>query len=109
MMLSKRRLDRKMDRVLKTMLGALPAIPFFMRSRRRRAPVAALVLGGIGIAIAGGIAALMLLSPRARSRTLNAAKTAYDKVNEKVIHGKGGAIDAANGLVERLEESTHGT
>lgn len=107
MMITKRSVDRAVNRALKTLIGAVPAIPYVMRSRRRT-PVAVYVLGGLGIALAGGIAALMLLSPRTRSRALHAARGAYDKVNERIVHRREAAADAANGLVERLEPSTSG-
>jgi hypothetical protein len=103
MMLTKRRMDRGLDRMLKTLIGVLPAIPYVMR-RRRGPPVAAWVLGGLGIALAGGVAAVMLLSPRTRSRTVNAARTVYARVNERVRPS-----DLANGLVERIEESAPGS
>ncbi len=109
MNISKRQVQRKMNRTIKALLGALPAVTMMMRSRRRT-PVAAYVLGGIGIAIVSGVAAVMFLSPRTRSRALNAAKDAYAKVNETVIHKRAELADAANGLVEsqRMQEPSPG-
>jgi hypothetical protein len=104
MMLSKRQIDRGLDRALRALIGAVPAIPYVMRPRRRT-PVAAWVLGGVGIAIAGGLVAVMLLSPRTRSRTLNAARTAYGRMNERIGRRAQGDAGAANGLVERTESS----
>ena len=110
MMIKKTHMQRSVNRVLRSLmraLPALPAIPYVMRSRRR-SHVAAWVLGGIGLAAASGIAALMLLSPRTRTRALNVAKETYEKMNERIIHQREKAAEAANGLVERIEESTSG-
>ena len=99
---------KKVHRVLKGMLAAMPAIPYIMRPRRRT-PVAAYVLGGIGVAIAGGIVALMLFSPRARHRALHAAKDTYGKVHDKIGHAR--AVEGppmSNGLVDRGEQPTPG-
>ncbi|MBX3205972.1 MAG: hypothetical protein KF764_12950 [Labilithrix sp.] len=97
---------RKVNRLLKSMAAAMPAIPYLMRSRRRT-PVLAYVVGGVGIAIAGGLAALMLLSPRTRTRALSAAKDTYGKVHDRIGH-LGASADAppmSNGLVDRREHS----
>ena len=107
MMIKKTHMQRSVNRVLKGLFGALPAIPYVMRSRRR-SNIAAYILGGIGVAALGGIAALMFLSPRTRTRALNAAKDTYDKMSEKIVHERDRAAEAANGLVERIEESTTG-
>lgn len=104
MMITKRQINRTMDRVLKGLIGAMPAIPYIMRSRRRT-PVAAYVLAGVGVAVIGGIAALMYLSPRTRTRALNAARGTYDRVNERIAHRRGEAAEAVNGLVERIEDN----
>jgi hypothetical protein len=44
------------------------------------------VLSGIGLAVVGGITAVMLLSPRTRRRALVAAKDTYGKVNQRMSH-----------------------
>jgi hypothetical protein len=110
MQITKRNINRNVNRMLKVLLGAMPAIPYVMRSRRRT-PIGAYVLGGLGIAVAGGLTALMFFSPRTRSRALHAAKDTYEKVNDKIIHHRIKGSDVApmsNGLVEREEHSSTG-
>jgi hypothetical protein len=100
--------QRKMKRVLSGVLAALPALPYVMRSRRRTS-IAAYVLGGVSVALAGGIAAVMLLSPRTRNRALVAARGTYDKVNDTISQIRSHRADGlpmSNGLVDRGEYST---
>ena len=66
------------NKLIKNVLRALPAIPLIRR--RRRASITPYILGALGIAIVGGITAVMLLSPRTRNRTLGMAKDSYGKV-----------------------------
>jgi hypothetical protein len=104
MMVSK----KNMNRVLNGLIAAMPAIPYIMK-RQRSSSVASWVLGGVGLAIAGGIAAVMLLSPRTRTRALTAAKDTYGRVNEKVSHLRHREQNEApmsNGLVDRGEYPT---
>lgn len=91
-------------RALEAMIAAMPAMPHITRSRRR-ASMMAYLIGGIGLAIAGGIAALMLLSPRARHKALDVAKGTYDRVNEKISHARSAEAEPmADGLIERDED-----
>lgn len=99
---------KNINRVLKGVVAAMPALPYIMKSRQRT-PVTAYVLGGIGFAVAGGIAALMFFSPRSRHKALNVAKDTYGKVNDKISHLRSSRDEAApmsNGLVEGSEYST---
>ena len=99
---------KNINRVLKGVVAAMPAIPYIMKSRQRTS-VTAYVLGGIGFAVAGGVAALMFFSPRTRNKALNVAKDTYGKVNDKISHLKSTNKDGApmsNGLVDRSEYST---
>ena len=97
---------KKVNRILKGVIGALPAVSYMTRSRRRT-PVAAYVLGGIGVAIAGGMAALMLFSPRTRTRALTAAKDTYGKLSNKVGHLRTHEeTPPLNGLVDREYPTT---
>lgn len=84
------------NKLIKNVLRALPAIPLIRR--RRRASITPYILGALGIAIAGGITAVMLLSPRTRNRTLGMAKDSYGKVRGQLGH---------LGIAERLGRS-HG-
>lgn len=65
-------------KLFNTVLRALPVIP--MLWPRKKASVAPYILGAMGIAIAGGITAVMFFSPRTRNRTLGIAKDSYGKV-----------------------------
>jgi hypothetical protein len=66
------------NKLIKNVLRALPAIPLLMP--KKRASVLPYVLGALGVAIVGGITAVMILSPRTRNRTLGIAKDGYGKV-----------------------------
>ena len=101
---------KNIDQVLKGVVAAMPAIPYIMKSRQRTS-VTAYVLGGIGFAVAGGIAALMFFSPRTRYKALNVAKDTYGKVNDKISHLRShhdskDVGPMSNGLVDRGEYST---
>ncbi len=76
---------RQLNSMISHVVAAMPAIPYIMRSRRRT-PIGAYILGGLGLAMVGGLTAVMLLSPRTRHRALDAAKGTYGKVNQKVGH-----------------------
>jgi len=94
---------KKINRVMKGMLAALPAVPYIMKARQRT-PITAYVLGGIGLAIAGGVAAVMMFSPRTRHRALDAARGTYGRVSEKVGHLRARGEEASpmsNGFVDR--------
>ena len=69
------------NKLLKNVLRALPAIttaiPFFAPKKTSVVPF---VLGAIGVAAIGGIAAVMVFSPRTRYRALDIAKDGYGKV-----------------------------
>jgi hypothetical protein len=81
MMIQKKRLNR----VLRNVLAAMPAIPYIMKSRRRT-PIGAYIAAGIAVAIVGAVAAVMALSPRTRHRTLGMAKGTYGGVKERMSH-----------------------
>ena len=66
------------NKLVNNVLRALPAIP--MLWPRKKASVVPYVLGAFGVAIVGGIAAVMIFSPRTRTRTLGIAKDSYGKV-----------------------------
>jgi hypothetical protein len=96
---------KHVNRFLTGVLASMPAIPYIMKPRRRT-PIASYILGGVGIALLGGLAAVMFFSPRTRSRALVAAKDTYGKVNEKISHRRiNDAAPMSNGLVDRIEHS----
>lgn len=70
-----------MPKMLPEFLGAI-SIPFF--ARKKKTSVLPYVLGACGVAIAGGIAAIMIMSPRTRTRALDAAKDGVSKVKGQI-------------------------
>ncbi len=70
------------NKLIKNVLRALPVIQ--LRRQRRRDIAVSYLLGAIGVAIAGGIAAVMILSPRTRNRTLGMAREGYGKVRGQI-------------------------
>lgn len=105
---------KQVNGVIQGVVAALPAIPYIMRSRRRSS-VTAYVLGGVGIAVAGGLAALMFFSPRTRTRALGVAKDTYGKVNDKIgqlrstSESNHDPLAMSNGLVDRSEYTSSTT
>ena len=75
---------KNLNTVLKGVIAAMPAIPYIMRPKKT--PIAAYVVGGIGFAVAGGLAALFFFSPKTRVKALTAAKEGYGKVSETIGH-----------------------
>jgi hypothetical protein len=65
------------NKLIKNVLRALPAIPYFAPKKTSSLPF---VLGAIGVAVIGGVAAVMAFSPRTRYRALDVAKDGYGKV-----------------------------
>lgn len=74
---------RKINALVRGVITAMPAIPYIMKPRRRQT-IAGYLLTGLGIAVVGGLTALMVFSPRSRHRALDAAKGTYGKMNEKI-------------------------
>lgn len=76
------------NKVIRNVTRAMPkalagiSIPFVAR---RRTSVLPYVFGAIGVAVAGGIAAVMIMSPRTRHRALDVAKDGYGKVKGQAI------------------------
>src|SRR6185295_16040731 len=73
---------KTVNKMFKGVIAALPVIPFL--KPKKSSSVLGFVLGGIGLSILGGVAALMYFSPRTRYRAMDAAKDAYGKVNDKI-------------------------
>lgn len=74
--------NKTFNKVLKGVIAAMPAIPYV--TKRRSSMVMPFVLGGIGVALVGGVAAVMFLSPRTRYRALDVAKNTYGKINTQI-------------------------
>lgn len=94
--------NKTFNKVLKGVIAAVPAIPYVDRLKRRRRSSMMLpfVLGGIGVALAGGVAAVMFFSPRTRYRALDVAKNTYGRINTQIsqMTGKGEKQPIANGM-----------
>ena len=71
------------NKLLKNVLRALPAIPYLAPKKTSVVPF---VLGALGVAAIGGIAAVMIFSPRTRYRALDIAKDGYGKVLGQMDH-----------------------
>lgn len=86
------------NKLLKNILRALPAIPYFAPKKTSVVPF---VLGAICVAAIGGIAAVMIFSPRTRYRALDIAKDGYGKVLGQMdslgISGKHGLTAGEHG------------
>ena len=96
---------------VKNAAALMPVIPLF--ASRKKSMVVPYVLGGIGVALASGIAAVMWLSPRTRTRALGVAKDTYGKINEQIARTRGesapmGATSPSNGLVDHSGYSSTG-
>ena len=79
------------NKLFRNVLRALPEVR--QLTRRKRTPILPFVLGAIGVAVVGGIAAVMIFSPRTRYRALDIAKDGYGKAK--------GQLDAL-GVSEKL-------
>ena len=65
-------------KLIRNVLRALPDIPYI--APKKTSSVLPFVLGAIGVAVFGGVAAVMVFSPRTRYRALDVAKEGYGKV-----------------------------
>jgi hypothetical protein len=74
------------NKLIKNILRALPAIPFI--APKKTSSSLPFVLGAIGVAVIGGIAAVMAFSPRTRYRALDVAKDGYGKVRGQLTNLK---------------------
>jgi hypothetical protein len=99
--------SKNLGKFMKGAIAAMPAIPYI--TKRRTSMVLPFVLGGLGVALMGGMAAVMYLSPRTRYRALDMAKTTYGKINtqigEQLAHLKAKGAEgtsASNGLSNGL-------
>ena len=93
--------NKSFNKFVKGMIAAMPAIPYV--TKRRSSMMLPFVLGGIGVALAGGVAAVMFFSPRTRYRALDVAKHTYGKINTQISHltHKGEQRPIANGMSEQ--------
>ncbi|CAN5887396.1 hypothetical protein BH11MYX4_BH11MYX4_69100 [soil metagenome] len=71
---------KETNKLFKNILRALPAISAIPFLAPKKTSVFPYVLGAVGVAVVGGIAAVMIFSPRTRYRALDIAKDGYGKV-----------------------------
>jgi hypothetical protein len=89
------------NKALKNLLSALPFLA------PKKTPILPFVLAAIGVAVVGGIAAVMVFSPRTRYRALDIAKDRYGKVRGQFggLRRHAAAEARANGLVNESGSS----
>ncbi len=76
---------KTINKVMKNVWKAVPELPFLAR---KSPSILSYVVGAVGVALASGFAAAMLLSPRMRYRAIDMAKDTYGKVEGKLGHTK---------------------
>ncbi len=102
--ISKMMTKKNLNTVLKGVIAAVPAIPYLMP---KKTPITAYIVGGIGFAVAGGLAALFFFSPKTRTKALTAAKDGYAKIGDQISHLKP-VIGLADGAVKNDAELANG-
>jgi hypothetical protein len=98
---------RESKKLIKKALRRMPDLPFdipYLPHLPRRRSMMPYILGAIGVALMGGITALMIFSPRTRYRALGVAKDAYGKAKGQLEHigvhvGNGGARNVGSEYV----------
>lgn len=107
------------NKLIKNVLRAATAISIPYFAPKKTSSVLPFILGAVGVAVVGGIAAVMVFSPRTRYRALDIAKDGYGKVkgqmdqygiSEKLGLAKGEGDSPAtqeysNGLAENKPSS----
>ena len=106
--ISKMMTRRNLNAVMKGVIAAMPAIPYIMKPKKT--PIAAYIIGGVGFALAGGLAALFFFSPKTRTKALTAAKDGYNKVSDQISHLKPVIGHVMNGASkeEKTQELSNG-
>ncbi len=99
-------------KLIKKALRNMPELPFEIPFLTRRTSVMPYVIGGIGVALMGAIAAVMIFSPRTRYRALGVAKDTYGKVQGKLdsmgVHIGGMNHVGQNGISTSTESYSTG-
>ncbi len=78
------RVGMNIDKVLKNVLGSIAVSSEYPFVSRKSAAVFPLVLGAVGVAVLGGIAAVMIFSPRTRTRALDMGKGVASKIQGQI-------------------------
>ena len=92
------------NKLIKNILHAMPAIPYIAPKKTSLLPF---ILGGITVALVGGIAAVMYFSPRTRIRTVEFAKQGYGKLGLDHAPEHATTPTASNGLVDNKAGVAH--
>ncbi len=75
-------------KLIRKALRNIPDLPFEIPFLARRSSIVPYVLGAIGVALVGAVAAVMVFSPRTRYRALGVAKNTYGKMQDQ-LHSMG--------------------
>lgn len=90
------------NKLIKNVLRAATAISIPYFAPKKTSSILPFVLGAVGVAVAGGIAAVMVFSPRTRYRALDIAKDGYGKVKGQMDqYGISEKLGIANGAGDR--------
>lgn len=81
------------DQIIDNVFGNIAVSSEFPFFSRKSSAVVPLVLGAVGVAIVGGLAAVMIFSPRTRTRALDVAKGTASK-----LQGQIGALGEKTGI-----------
>ena len=83
-MISAKSIQKDTDKFVRSAAHALPMLSALAFVRKReRARMIPWLLGAIGVAAFGSIAAVFIFSPRSRDRALGAAKDAYGRISDQ--------------------------
>jgi hypothetical protein len=89
-------------KILRHVLAALPDNPFVKKRRARRRKT--LAYGAIGVVVLGGIAAILMLTPRTRREILGIAKDKTRAVGEKIRpHAQPNGVSASGPVAMNVE------
>jgi flagellar biosynthesis/type III secretory pathway M-ring protein FliF/YscJ len=91
-------------KLIKKALRNMPDLPFEVPFLTKRTSVMPYILGGIGVALMGAVAAVMIFSPRTRYRALGVAKDAYGKVQGQ-LQTMGVMTNHQNGISQGSDAS----
>jgi hypothetical protein len=105
-----------LDKVIQNVFGSLSVSPSFPYLARR-SPLMPIVLGALGVAVIGGLAAVIILSPRTRTRAIEAAKGTAAKIGARAMGGarlagvgrKEDRVTQPNGLAAEHAASGYGS
>ena len=95
-----------LNKFLDNVLGSVAVSSEFPFLSRKSSSALPIVLGAIGVAVVSGLAAVMIFSPRTRTRALDVAKGTASRIQSQIGHvgiGQGGKQDRVtqpNGLAE---------